>query len=44
VKSVYEVELTLDGERTPMSSRDAPEFRSYCKLIWEDLDIERHIL
>jgi NitT/TauT family transport system ATP-binding protein len=44
VKNVYEIELTLDEERTPMSSRDAPEFRSYCKSIWEDLDIERRIL
>jgi NitT/TauT family transport system ATP-binding protein len=44
VKNVYEIGLTLDAERTPMSSRDAPEFRSYCKSIWEDLDIERRIL
>jgi NitT/TauT family transport system ATP-binding protein len=44
VKNVYDIELTLAGERTPMSSRDAPEFRTYCKSIWEDLDIERRIL
>ena len=41
VKNVYDIALTLQGPRTPMTSRDAPEFRGYCKAIWEDLDIER---
>jgi NitT/TauT family transport system ATP-binding protein len=44
VKHVYEIELTTAGERTPLSSRDAPEFRSYCKSIWEDLEIEQRPL
>jgi NitT/TauT family transport system ATP-binding protein len=44
VKSVYDIALTIAGERTPLSSRDAPEFRAYCKSIWEDLDIERRTL
>jgi NitT/TauT family transport system ATP-binding protein len=41
VKNVYEIKLTVAGERTPMTSRDAGEFRTYCKAIWEDLDIEQ---
>ncbi len=41
VRNIYDIKLTLCGERTPMTSRDAPEFRTYCKAIWEDLDIER---
>jgi NitT/TauT family transport system ATP-binding protein len=41
VKRVYDVALTIAAERTPLSARDAPEFRSYCKSIWEDLDVER---
>jgi NitT/TauT family transport system ATP-binding protein len=41
VKNVYDVRLTVPGERTPMTTRDAPEFRNYCRSIWEDLDIER---
>ncbi len=41
VKNVYDIALTVAGERTPMTSRDAAEFRTYCKAIWEDLDIER---
>jgi NitT/TauT family transport system ATP-binding protein len=44
VKNVYEIELTLVAERTPMTSRDAPEFRKYCKSIWEDLDVEQRTL
>ena len=41
VKNVYDIALSVAGERTPMTSRDAAEFRTYCKAIWEDLDIER---
>jgi NitT/TauT family transport system ATP-binding protein len=44
VKNVYDIALTVAAERTPMNSRDAPEFRGYCKSIWEDLDIERRSL
>jgi NitT/TauT family transport system ATP-binding protein len=44
VRSVYDIKLTVPGERTPMSSRDAPEFRGYCKSIWEDLDIDKRTL
>jgi NitT/TauT family transport system ATP-binding protein len=44
VKNVYEISLTVAAERTPMNSRDAPEFRTYCKSIWEDLDIEQRTL
>jgi NitT/TauT family transport system ATP-binding protein len=41
VKNVYDITLAVAAERTPMNSRDAPEFRAYCKSIWEDLDVER---
>ena len=40
VRNIYDIALTVTEDRTPMTSRDAPEFRSYCKSIWEDLDIE----
>lgn len=42
VHKTYDIELTITGDRTPMTSRDAPEFRGYCKMIWKDLDVERH--
>ena len=44
VKNVYDIVLSVGKERTPMTSRDAPEFRGYCRSIWEDLDIERRTL
>jgi NitT/TauT family transport system ATP-binding protein len=40
VRTVYDIALTLPGERTPLTARDAPEFRGYCKAIWQDLDVE----
>jgi NitT/TauT family transport system ATP-binding protein len=40
LKSRYDVTLTLAGQRTPLAARDAPEFRKYCNLIWEDLAID----
>jgi NitT/TauT family transport system ATP-binding protein len=42
VKNAYNIALTDCAERTPISSRDAPEFRGYCKRIWEDLEVEQH--
>lgn len=39
VKSIHEISLTLNGERTPLSSREAPEFRHYFNTIWKELDV-----
>jgi NitT/TauT family transport system ATP-binding protein len=39
VKSIHEIELTLDVQRTPLTSREAPEFRHYFNTIWKELDI-----
>jgi NitT/TauT family transport system ATP-binding protein len=39
VKQVYDITLTLTGERTPLAARNAPEFRGYCNAIWDSLDI-----
>jgi NitT/TauT family transport system ATP-binding protein len=44
VKNIYDIALTIAAERTPLNARDAAEFRTYCKSIWEDLDIERRTL
>ncbi len=41
IKKIYDISLAVAGERTPMNSRYAPEFRTYCKSIWEDLEIEQ---
>jgi NitT/TauT family transport system ATP-binding protein len=38
VKSIHEIFLTCT-ERTPLCSREAPEFRHYFQKIWKELDI-----
>jgi NitT/TauT family transport system ATP-binding protein len=36
VKQVFDIKLTLP-DRTPFTSRSAPEFKEYFNLIWEEL-------
>lgn len=38
VKSEFEINLTLDEERTPFRARSAPEFKDYFNLIWKELN------
>lgn len=38
VKNIYEISLTCP-KRTPLISREAPEFRLYFQQIWEELDV-----
>lgn len=38
VKKVVDVNLTVDGPRTPFQSRSAPEFRDYFNMIWKELN------
>jgi NitT/TauT family transport system ATP-binding protein len=39
IKADLSIDLTVAGERTPVSAREAPEFRTYHKRIWDELDI-----
>jgi len=39
VKSIHEINLTLTNKRTPLSSREAPEFRYYFNALWKELDV-----
>lgn len=38
IKNIYPINLTCD-QRTPLNSREAPEFRHYFQTIWKELDI-----
>ncbi|HBW34361.1 ABC transporter ATP-binding protein [Desulfosporosinus sp. BICA1-9] len=38
VKNIYEIKFK-NTNRTPLSSRDAPEFRNYFQEIWRGLDV-----
>lgn len=38
VKKIYEINLSIKN-RTPLTSREAPEFKEYFNSIWKELDI-----
>ena len=38
IKNIYEIKLSIQN-RTPLSSREAPEFRAYFQKIWKELDV-----
>lgn len=38
VKSTHNIVLTLDGEKSPLTARKAPEFKDYFNLLWKELD------
>ena len=39
IKNIYDIKLTCEN-RSPLSSRKAPEFRGYFNDIWKELDID----
>lgn len=39
IKKSFEISLTCPKGRTPLSSRNAPEFREYFDAIWKELDV-----
>lgn len=38
LKNIYDIKLSVEN-RTPLKSREAPEFRHYFNAIWKELDI-----
>jgi len=38
IKNIHEIKLTCD-RRTPITCREAPEFRQYFNEIWKELDV-----
>ena len=39
VKNNYKIKLTVEGEKTPLNSRKAPEFKDYFDALWKELDV-----
>jgi len=37
VQSVYHLQLTTEGARTPLNARKAPEFQQYFTTLWEEM-------
>lgn len=38
VKKIFDIKLTVEGDRTPFKTRSAPEFKDYFNLIWKELN------
>lgn len=37
IKSISKINLTINGDKTPLSARTAPEFQGYFDLFWKEL-------
>lgn len=40
IKSIYDIKLTINGDKTPYEARKAVEFKDYFDRIWRDLNDE----
>lgn len=38
IKCTYDIQLTVEGNKTPLMSRKAPEFRQYFDQLWKELE------
>lgn len=38
VKTIIDINTTVDGDKTPFKTRSAPEFKDYFNLIWKELN------
>jgi len=38
IKSIYDITLSVEGDKTPLTARKAPEFKDYFNLLWKELD------
>lgn len=38
VKSIYTIDLKISGERTPIISRSAENFKDYFNILWKEID------
>mgnify|MGYP001011154515 CR=1 FL=1 len=38
VKSVHEIDLVTEGEKTPLKTRKVPQFQYYFDILWKELD------
>ncbi|MBC5996797.1 ABC transporter ATP-binding protein [Romboutsia hominis] len=38
IKGIHDINLEMDGERTPIKSRKVPAFQDYFDILWKELD------
>nr|WP_207710469.1 ABC transporter ATP-binding protein [Clostridium senegalense] len=39
IKNIYDIDLTVSNEKTPLLARKAPEFKDYFDNLWRELDV-----
>lgn len=43
VKQIHQINLSLDGPRTPLAARRAPEYHHYFEMIWNELELHGEV-
>ncbi|SJQ53068.1 Aliphatic sulfonates import ATP-binding protein SsuB [Clostridioides difficile] len=38
IKNIYDIELNMDGTKTPLKTRKVPDFQKYFDILWKELD------
>ena len=38
IKSIHNIDLVTEGEKTPLKTRKVPEFQQYFDILWKELD------
>ena len=38
IKSIHNIDLVTEGEKTPLKTRKVPEFQQYFEILWKELD------
>ncbi|MGL5693170.1 MAG: ABC transporter ATP-binding protein [Peptostreptococcaceae bacterium] len=38
IKNIYDIDLKMEGERTPLKTRKVPDFQKYFDILWKELD------
>lgn len=38
IKNIYDINLQIEGEKTPLKARKVPEFQSYFDILWKELN------
>lgn len=38
IKNIYNIELHMEGDRTPLKTRKVPDFQTYFDILWKELD------
>ena len=38
IKSIHNIDLVTEGEKTPLKTRKVPECQQYFDILWKELD------